>query len=109
MYTYDSFVTEGSFTLLRPVYITLAVFSLCLFFLIIFPKLKHRLLNGIAVAGLSLVFAVITVQVIYYDAIIVDELGLGGSTVNTTLSVAVIGLSILNPFLYFGTHRKEED
>ncbi|MEH7352447.1 hypothetical protein V7150_02545 [Neobacillus drentensis] len=108
MYTYDSFVTNGSFTLLRPIFISLIIISLFLSFLIIFPKTKQKLINGFTVISLSLVFTIVSVQVIYYDSIIVDEIGLGGDGVSTIMCLAIIALSLLNPIIYFGINNRKE-
>ncbi|GIN23291.1 hypothetical protein J1TS3_44250 [Siminovitchia fordii] len=55
MYTYDSFVTDSSFTLLRPIFITFIVFLIITFFLIIYPSTRRKIVNGFGVIGLSIV------------------------------------------------------
>jgi energy-coupling factor transporter transmembrane protein EcfT len=78
MYTHETFVTDGLFTLMRPIYFTMLILAILLFLMIISRRLRERLLNLFNVVSLSLILGIITVQVTYYDAIIVDEIGLGG-------------------------------
>jgi hypothetical protein len=101
MYTYESFVHDGTFTLMRPVFFTLLTASIALFLLIIIPKTRRRLLNVFSVISLSFIFAIMAVQVIYYDAIIVDEFGLGGDAVSTITSIFILAFSLLNPIAFF--------
>ena len=100
MYTYESFVTNGSFTLLRPVFITLFVIAILLVLLIVIPITK-KFLNGLAVISLSLVTVILSIQLTFFDAIIVDEIGLGGDVTSFIMSIIIIILGLVNPFLYF--------
>ncbi|MGP7818672.1 hypothetical protein [Niallia sp. 01092] len=85
------------------------IFALILFVMIIFPRTRRKFINGFAVISLSLVSLIISAQVIYYDAIIVDELGLGGDEVTTFMCLAVIAFNFLNPMVYFSivNHKKD--
>ncbi|WP_079508742.1 hypothetical protein [Mesobacillus jeotgali] len=100
MYTYKTFVTDGAFTLMRPVFFTLLLLSVLLCLLIVIPGFRKKFLNGFSVIGLSLLFAIITVEVVYYDAIIIDEIGLGGDPVIFFISLGTLALSLFNPGLY---------
>jgi hypothetical protein len=106
MYTYESFVHDGTFTLMRPVFFTLLIASIVLFSLIIIPKTRRRLLNVFSVLSLSFIFAMMAVQVIYYDAIIVDEIGLGGDAVSTLTSIIILAFSVLNPIVFLSLKSK---
>ncbi|WLR57390.1 hypothetical protein LC048_11355 [Mesobacillus subterraneus] len=108
MYTTETFVTDGVFTLMRPIFFTLLILSILLFILIISRKLRGKLLNGFSVVSLSIILGVITVQVTYYDAIIVDEIGLGGDPTTFFLALINLGISILNPMLFFWLNSKTE-
>ncbi|AZS13841.1 hypothetical protein [Paenibacillus lutimineralis] len=100
MYTYDSFETAGAFTLMRPIFITLLIVSLLLFVIIILPKLRRKLANGSFVFGLSLVSLVVSAQLLYYQAIIVDEIGLGGDEASTMLFLVNAIFCIANPIIF---------
>ncbi|UOQ44216.1 hypothetical protein MUN89_20560 [Halobacillus salinarum] len=103
-YTYDSFVTSGDFTLLRPVFLTMLLFSLGLFFFIVIPKLR-KLVNGLAVTGVSIAMIIVSAQLLYFSGIIVDELGLGGDITAANLFIAILILGMANPLLWFYTSK----
>lgn len=105
MYTYESFEKFGSFILLRPVFGTLLTASILLFLILIIPKARGKLLNGFIIISISVLSIVVSAQVLFYDAIIVDELGLGGDAVTTYIFLGIVGFSLLNPLLYFGRYR----
>jgi hypothetical protein len=101
MYTYESYETLGAFTLLRPIFITFIVAALLMFFIITFPKLKIKMTSGISVVGLSMVSIIASAQLLYYDAIIVDELGLGGDEVTTYMFLVILILGFVNPITFY--------
>lgn len=105
MYTYDSFVTDGSFTLLRPIFITFLMISITLFLIIFLPKAKQRQINGFTITILSFISLIVTVQLTYFDAIIVDEIGLSGDNINTFMCFTIIVFSLLNPIIYYGKKK----
>jgi hypothetical protein len=106
MYTTETFVTDGAFTLMRPIFFTLLILAILLFILIISRKLREKLLNRFSVGSLSFILGLITVQVTYYDAIIVDEIGLGGDPTTFFLALIILALSVLNPMLFFWLNSK---
>jgi hypothetical protein len=106
MYTYETFVTDGAFTLMRPVFFTLMILSILFFIIIILPKLRKRLLNGFSVVSLSFILGIITVQVTYYDAIIVDEIALGGDPTTFYLALVTLTLCVMNPILFYWINTK---
>jgi hypothetical protein len=106
MSTYKTFVTDGAFTLMRPVFLTLVILSILLFLIIILPKLQKRLLNGFSVVSLSFILGIITIQVTYYDAIIVDEIALGGDPTTFYLALVTLSLCVLNPLLFYWLNTK---
>lgn len=101
MYTYDSFETLGVFTLLRPVFITLLIISFLLFIVVLVPSTRDKIVNGYTVASISIISLIVSTQLLYYDAIIVDELGLGGDEVTTGMFGVIAALNIVNPTIYF--------
>ncbi|MBS4178328.1 hypothetical protein [Lederbergia citrea] len=108
MYTYDSFESLGAFTLLRPVFVTFMIISLLLFLVMLIPRFKNKFINGTAVISLSAISILVSSQLLFYSGIIVDEVGLGGDAVSTYIYLAIVGLSIINPYLFF-TQRKEKN
>lgn len=101
LYTYESFETLGVFTLLRPTFITILAVSLLLFFIIIIPKLKNKMINRFTVLSLSAISILVSAQLLFYEGIIVDEIGLGGDPVSFYLFLAITCMGIINLSLYF--------
>ncbi|OOC62646.1 hypothetical protein [Paenibacillus ihbetae] len=106
MYTYKSFETIGAFTLLRPIFISILVVSLLLFFIMIFPKLKNKMVNGFTVLSLSAMSIFVSGQLLYNSGIIVDEIGLSGDPVSFYIFLAITGIGIINLIIYFSTQGK---
>lgn len=57
--------------------ILLLAVALLLFIALLIPLIGSKLLNGFSVISLSAVTVLAGLQVVYYHAIIVDEIGLG--------------------------------
>ncbi|MFZ0447449.1 MAG: hypothetical protein WAM95_22995 [Bacillus sp. (in: firmicutes)] len=108
MYTYESFETLGSFTLLRPIFVTFLIVLVMLFFMVILPRTKNKIINGFTVVSISILSILISAQILFYSGIIVDEMNLGGDAVSTYLFLTIAVISILNPIIYFGRHGKEK-
>ncbi|KGX84779.1 hypothetical protein [Pontibacillus litoralis] len=100
MYSVESFETIGAFTLLRPVFVTLTLVVMLLLLFIIIPKLRKKIVNGFAVVSISFVSVILSGQLLYYDAIIVDELGLSGDEFAFILFLIILVLSLVNLGLY---------
>lgn len=101
MYTYQSFETLGEFSLLRPIFITLLIVSFSLFLFMLITKSKDKLVNGFSVIILSMLCILVSGQLMFYDGIIVDEIGLSGDTVSFYLFLAILIFGITNPIIYF--------
>lgn len=106
MFTYGSFVIDGTFTLMRPVFALFLGIMLTLLFIILFPRLRRRFTNGLSVVGLSVVSCVVSGQLLYYSGIIVDEFGLGGDEISTYLFLLIAAFALLNSFIYFVLESK---
>lgn len=109
MYTYESFETLGTFTLLRPIFITLLTVSLLLFATLILPKIRLKLINGFAIISISIILVLVSGQVLFYHAIIVDEINLGGDPVSFGMFLAILCLSFINPIIYFNKYIVKTD
>lgn len=106
MYTYDSFAIDGTFTLLRPVFYSLLLFLIILFAIIMLSKAKGKFINGFSVCIVSVICILIASQMLFYDAIIVDELNLAGDEIATYSFIAILALGLLNPLLYYRKQKK---
>ncbi|RLQ91276.1 hypothetical protein [Planomicrobium sp. Y74] len=100
MYTHPTFESFGTFILMRPIFYSLLAASIALFVLIVWPSLRRRLLNTFAVLSISALTFWVSVQTMYYDAIIVDEIELGGDPVTTYMVLLIVALSFMNPLFY---------
>lgn len=72
-----------------------------LFLVVIIPQLKNRIMNGFTWISISIISIVVSSQLLFYEAIIVDEINLGADVVSTYLFLAIIGFSIINTYLFF--------
>ncbi|MBM7649928.1 cytochrome bd-type quinol oxidase subunit 2 [Bacillus ectoiniformans] len=104
MYTYESF---GTFTLLRPIFVSFLILLLVLLVIIILPRANSKVINGFTVTCISILSIFVSAQVLFYSGIIVDEMNLGGDAVSTALFLIIAAISILNPIIYFRGYRKE--
>ncbi|RBP96663.1 hypothetical protein DFO70_101479 [Cytobacillus firmus] len=105
MYTYESFVTDGAFTLLRPVISSFLLITVVLFILVWLPKVMQGFLNGFTVMAITMISIIVSGQVLFFEAILADELGLGGGSGFWMFLVIVI-LGIVSPIIYFIRHRE---
>lgn len=101
MYTYTTFESAGSFILLRPVFITLAAVSLILFAMILFTKFIQKAASRFAVLVLSIISVIVSAQLLFYEAVIADELGLKGDAVSTYLFLINLSFCLVNPILFY--------
>ncbi|MGN7941189.1 hypothetical protein [Virgibacillus sp. 6R] len=101
MFTYESFVTNGAFTLLRPITITLMIVSAIIFLLIILPKTRNRVVNGFSVISSSLILSIISIQIMFSIGILADELNLAGDPTSFILCVIIFIFSFINVILHF--------
>lgn len=107
IYTYNSFESLGVFTLHRPVFITLLILSI-LFFIITSPRFR-KYMNEFTVLTLTVASIVVSGQLLYFDGIIVDEVGLGGDPVSLILFLTIAGIGIINLIVYFSTKEKSDN
>ncbi|KYG28218.1 hypothetical protein [Alkalihalobacillus trypoxylicola] len=100
MYTYDSFEHLGTFILLRPVFITVLAAILIIFMSILIPKFRVKYNNVTPIVLASILGTILISQLLFYDSIIVDELGLNGDSVTFFLLIFTFVFAVLNPCLY---------
>ncbi|MGM7680529.1 hypothetical protein ACSVDA_00115 [Cytobacillus sp. Hm23] len=66
---------------------------------IITHKLKRKT-NNLFVLGLSILSVIASAQLLYYDAIIVDELGLGGDEISFYIFLIILIFGFINPIIF---------
>jgi hypothetical protein len=106
LYTYESFETIGAFTLLRPIFITFIIAALLMFFFIIIPKIRIKFVGGLSVLVFSVMSVIASAQLLYYHAIIVDELGLGGDAVTTYMFLMILIFGFINSITFYINNKK---
>lgn len=106
MYTYDSFENLGAFILLRPIFSTILVISLILFIMLLIPRFNSKIINGFTVLSLSAFSILVSGQLLFYNGIIVDEIGLGGDPISFFIFLAIVGMGIINLIIYFYKNEK---
>ncbi|HZH59021.1 MAG TPA: hypothetical protein VEY70_05530, partial [Metabacillus sp.] len=61
---------------------------------------RNKMINKITVLSVSSITILVSVQLLFYSGIIVDEIGLGGDPVSFTLFLTIFGFGIINCFVY---------
>ncbi|EWG11055.1 hypothetical protein [Cytobacillus firmus] len=105
MYTYESFVTDGTFTLLRPVISSFLLITVILFVLVWLPKALQGFMNIFTVMAVALISIIISGQVIFFEAILADELGMGGGS-GFWMFLVIVFLGTVSPIIYLMRHRE---
>lgn len=80
------------FTLLRPIYYLLAVFSVCNFMYVTFLRNKVKTSNYVIVN--SFFFLIIAAVLLFQEGIIVDEFNRSGDSVTFYLTILLVGVFI---------------
>ncbi|MBX9985487.1 hypothetical protein [Priestia aryabhattai] len=85
------------FTLLRPIYYLLAVFSVCNFMYVIFLRNKVKASSYVIVN--SFFFLIIAAALLFQEGIIVDEFNLSGDSVTFDLTI-LLGVLFVASFIF---------
>ncbi|CAG9622471.1 hypothetical protein BACCIP111883_03262 [Sutcliffiella rhizosphaerae] len=96
MYTYSSFESGGSFTLLQPLFTTILFAVIIVFILVVMPKRVKGKINGLTAIGISIFSFILAGQVVYFEAIIADEINLGGGGLSLFLFGGIFLLGVAN-------------
>src|SRR5699024_12082231 len=67
----------------------------------------RRLINGLTTIITSVFVLVFGSLLLFFDAILIDELGLASDSVNTYFYIGTVILAILNPILFFSRKKKD--
>ncbi|NLP52551.1 hypothetical protein [Bacillus sp. RO1] len=108
MYTYSSFEIAGSFALLRPILYTILAVSIFLFIFIVVPKFKATIQSTFLVMIVSLLNILVAGLVMFFSAIVADELNLDGDSVGMILFMSIFAISALNMLLYLMRNRSKQ-
>lgn len=100
------FMVDGQFVLLRPLYVLIFVFALIIFLMNILPRRVRQYLNGFIVVFVSLFTLVLSGMLLFFDAVLVDELVANGDSFATYFFVGTAILAIINPVIYFSRKKK---
>ncbi|MDQ0273999.1 hypothetical protein J2S17_005962 [Cytobacillus purgationiresistens] len=108
MFTYDTFEVSGSFTLMRPVFISCLIISIILLISIMVAHFRQRKMSCLTVIGISVMTMLISSQLIFYQGIIVDEIGSGGDSLSFIIYVATVCLSFANPLIFLYLFKEKQ-
>jgi len=106
MYTYKSFATDGVFTLLQPIQFTMLAVSLITLIFVLIPIIRKQYLNWLTLSFISAMNIVLSALVIFFGAILADEMNLGGDAIGLWLALGTCIVSLLALLIYFGQHKK---
>lgn len=79
--------------------------AVILFVLVSLPKVLQGFLNGFTVMAAALISIIISGQVLFFEAILADELGMGGGS-GFWMFLVIVFLGIVSPIIYFIRHRE---
>ncbi|MEA0551947.1 hypothetical protein U1P98_16310 [Lysinibacillus irui] len=104
-FTYHNFVTNNVFSLLDPIFLVIFLFSILLLIMVCIKKTP---------IWLCAIFASLTVivsgQLLWFSAIIVDELGIGGSTEDFILFMGILVTQFLALYItVLKSYKKEKN
>lgn len=100
MFSYYSFETLGAFTLMRPLFITILVAMIIIFFTVFIPNFRLMYNNIFPILLISIIGQLLSAQLFFYNGILVDELVLSGDSLSIFLFMLTVLFAFLNPCIY---------
>ncbi|MBM7601583.1 cellulose synthase/poly-beta-1,6-N-acetylglucosamine synthase-like glycosyltransferase [Virgibacillus halotolerans] len=89
---------SAEFVFLQPIFIAFIIILLTLLLIIVFQK--TQIANLFTLFSIGLISSIISAIMLYMSGYIVDEYGLGGDTASFFMFLAIVGLSIVNFFVF---------
>jgi uncharacterized membrane protein YcaP (DUF421 family) len=93
-------VQQATFTGFRPAFIVLLVISLIFLGLSIIPTGRNSQLNFLTIVIVSVINVIVTAVLFFTESEMVQTLALAADDVTLYLFIAILVVSIANPFLF---------
>jgi hypothetical protein len=83
---------------IRLVFIT---FIIAIFIVLFAQRRRTNIVNGFVVSIIAIISVIVSGINLIIMGYVADELGLGGDVVSSYMFLIIVGLNILNSFIYF--------
>lgn len=92
---------------MRPIFVTLIVAALFMFFIVLIPLLRRRAARLVVLRG-SIILVILSAQLLYYNGMIVDKLGLRGDEMSAYIFLAVLVFSVMGSIIFYAGRKHSE-
>ncbi|WP_048883173.1 hypothetical protein [Bacillus sp. 445_BSPC] len=85
----------------RLVFITFIISLIVISIILLVQRKRNKIVNGFAISVISIISIIVSGINLIITGYIADELNLAGDAISSYLFLIILGLSILNSFIYF--------
>ena len=107
MFSHELIGSMSEFTLMRPVFFSLFVLLAITFLTVAVPKWRLMFRHVVPILLLSIIGIMVSAQLLFYEGVLVDELGLSGDPVTFYLFIGIGFFALLNPCVYLWMNQNE--
>jgi len=86
---------------IRLVFITFIISLIIISIILLIQRKRSNIVNGFTVSVISIISIVVSGIILIIEGYIADELNLAGDITSSKMFLIILGLSILNLFIYF--------
>ena len=86
---------------LRLVFITFIISLIVISVILLVQRKQNNFVNGFTVSIISIISIIVSGIILIIEGYIADELNLAGDAITSYMFLVILGLSILNLFIYF--------
>lgn len=86
---------------LRLVFITFIISLIIISIILLIQRKRGNIVNGFTVSVISIISIIVSGIILIIEGYIADELNLAGDINSSNMFLIILGLSILNLFIYF--------
>jgi hypothetical protein len=86
---------------LRLVFITFIISLIVISVILLVQRKRNNFVNGFTVSIISIISIIVSGIILIIEGYIADELNLAGDAITSYMFFVILGLSILNLFIYF--------
>lgn len=86
---------------LRLVFITFIISLIIISIILLIQRKRSNIVNGFTVSVISIISIIVSGIILIIEGYIADELNLAGDITSSNMFLIILGLSILNLFIYF--------
>ncbi|MGG0409164.1 hypothetical protein [Peribacillus simplex] len=83
------------------IFITFIISLIVISTILLVQRKRNNIVNGFAISAISIISIIVSGINLIITGYIADELNLAGDNISTSMFLIILGLSILNSFIYF--------